>query len=327
LRRALVHELEHVRRGDWTLQIVVRAVCAVWWFQPLVWVLWRQLSLDAERACDDAVIAKEQDMEYAEQLVNLAARLSAAGTQFTLGMANRSDLSARVSALLDAGRRRGRVRAGALGAVLSVAVLLSTAIAPLRAVPATAKVSPLAPAAARQPERVQRALDRELYEAARAGDIAGVNSLVDAGATVDAAIAGDGSPLIAAARAGHTEVARLLLDKGADPNLAVHGDGSPLIAAAGHGRTETAALLLQRGAQVDLAVPDDENALIQASAAGRLEVVKLLVASGADVNARLRADVRRDSRAEIEWRTPLGMARKGGHTAVAAFLVAAGALE
>jgi len=35
VRRAFVHELEHIRRGDWTVHILARAVCALYWFHPL----------------------------------------------------------------------------------------------------------------------------------------------------------------------------------------------------------------------------------------------------------------------------------------------------
>ena len=47
LRRALVHEIEHVRRGDWALQIGVTAVAALYWFNPLVWIASRRLYLEA----------------------------------------------------------------------------------------------------------------------------------------------------------------------------------------------------------------------------------------------------------------------------------------
>ena len=57
LNRALVHELEHVRRADWVSHCVARVVRAAYWFHPLVWIAWRQLSLEAERACDDAVLS------------------------------------------------------------------------------------------------------------------------------------------------------------------------------------------------------------------------------------------------------------------------------
>ena len=79
LNRAIVHELEHVRRGDWVSHCLARAVCAVYWFHPLVWIAWRQLALEAERSCDDAVLGRSEATAYADQLVGLARRLSAAG--------------------------------------------------------------------------------------------------------------------------------------------------------------------------------------------------------------------------------------------------------
>jgi beta-lactamase regulating signal transducer with metallopeptidase domain len=46
LRRAITHELEHVRRGDWVVFCMARSVCALYWFHPLVWMAWRQLRLE-----------------------------------------------------------------------------------------------------------------------------------------------------------------------------------------------------------------------------------------------------------------------------------------
>ena len=78
LNRALVHEMEHVRRADWAVHCLARAVCAAYWFHPLVWIAWRQLALEAERACDDAVLRRSEATAYADQLVGLARRLSVA---------------------------------------------------------------------------------------------------------------------------------------------------------------------------------------------------------------------------------------------------------
>src|SRR5262249_48750866 len=47
LDRALVHELEHVRRHDWLTQCLARVLCACYWFHPLVWITRRQLALEA----------------------------------------------------------------------------------------------------------------------------------------------------------------------------------------------------------------------------------------------------------------------------------------
>ena len=81
LRRAFVHELEHVRRRDWWVHLAARVTCALYWFHPLVWIAYRQLTLEAERACDDAVVEREESTQYAEQLVELARRMGAAGPQ------------------------------------------------------------------------------------------------------------------------------------------------------------------------------------------------------------------------------------------------------
>ena len=87
LRRALIHELEHVRRGDWASQCLARSVCAAYWFHPLAWMALRRLCLEAERACDDAVLRRAEPTAYADQLVLLAKRIATASTQPMLAMA------------------------------------------------------------------------------------------------------------------------------------------------------------------------------------------------------------------------------------------------
>ncbi len=329
-RRAIVHELEHVRRGDWSIQILARAACAFYWFHPLVWVAWRQLCLEAERSCDDAVIQGSDHTDYAEQLVVLARRLRTVQDHPALGMARRSDLSRRVSALLDGNQQRGRAGVWSVAAALTAAAIVVLAIAPVRAVLARAERTQLvlssdAAARAAQPQRSGR-LDRALFRASQRGDVDRITELLDAGADVNAALLGDGSPLIGAAAGGRTAAVRLLLDRGGDPNMPVSGDGNPIIAAANAGHAGIVALLLDRGAQIDQVVPGDENALIQASGEGHLEVVNLLITRGADVNARVWADQGGDTQ-RGEWRTPLSMARQGRHDDVVKALRAAGSRD
>jgi TonB family protein len=136
LERAIVHELEHVRRGDWAIHCVARAVCAMYWFHPLVWIAWRRLELEAERSCDDAVLGRSEATAYADQLVAIAQRLSSAGKPPLLAMASRADLSARVKAVLDGGQRRGRIGGWRLAAVAVGAMALAGTVSPLRVVAA-----------------------------------------------------------------------------------------------------------------------------------------------------------------------------------------------
>jgi beta-lactamase regulating signal transducer with metallopeptidase domain len=334
LRRALVHEIEHVARGDWAVQVAARAICAVYWFHPLVWVAWRGLCLEAERACDDAVVRSADRADYADQLVLLARRFAAPAAM--LGMANRSDLSARVRALLDERQRRGSASAMTAAAALMAAVVVVGTIAPVRAVAppqdppreqdrvfAYTRGGRTEPQRRKEPGRAS-AVDRALLEAAGDGDLAGIDKLLQAGANVNARVEGDGSPLIAASRANRLAAVKLLLDRGADPNLGVEGDGAALIAASREGALSVMTLLLDRGANIELIVPGDENALINAAASGHLDAVKLLVARGANVNSQVWVE---GPEGKGTWRTPLSEARRERQSDVAAFLIASGARD
>jgi TonB family protein len=136
LNRALLHELEHVRRGDWATQCLARIMCAVYWFHPLVWIASRQLTLEAERSCDDAVLGFSEATEYADQLLTLAQRLSRNPRSPLLGMANCADLSKRIGAVLNPKQHRGRAGYLPLALTFTAAALCGLAVSSLRAVAA-----------------------------------------------------------------------------------------------------------------------------------------------------------------------------------------------
>ena len=318
LQRVLVHELEHIKRGDWLVQVLVRTVCAFYWFQPLVWIAWRQICLEAERACDDAVVIGTERTAYAEQLVNLAKRLSHTLAPPVLSMANRSDLSRRVSAILDQHQARGKAGTRWTVATLAVTALLVSAIAPGLQITRTYASAPQTQSKTTK----NKALTRALVEASGDGKIKDVEELLAAGADINGAAEGDGTALIVAARGGDKPMVQFLLQRGADPNVASPGDGNALIMAAVEGHTDIVDLLLNSGARVNEVVEGDENALIKASGSGHVPVVQLLLSRGADVNMRVWSGNPDDG-----WRTALKMARKGGHNSVVQLLLSAGARE
>lgn len=75
LRAVLMHELAHIRRRDYLASLLRDAVCALYWFHPLVWWAAREMDDDREEASDDAVIAAGQrPVAYAEHLATVATR-------------------------------------------------------------------------------------------------------------------------------------------------------------------------------------------------------------------------------------------------------------
>ena len=235
LERAIVHELEHVRRGDWVTQLLARTVCVFYWFHPLVWITWRRLCIEAERACDDAVVQDAGHEDYAEQLVTLSQNLKDLPIKPLLGMAKRSDLSRRVDALLDDRQRRGR--SGLLAVVFAVAFggFAVVSIGPLRAVAKSISSQALNQIDASD---CSTPIRRALIEAVREGKVEEIKTLLGAGVDVNCKLDGDGSPLIEAAKNGRLTVVKLLLDRGADVNMGVKGDGNPLIIAAKDGKSK-----------------------------------------------------------------------------------------
>lgn len=332
LARALRHELEHVRRDDWFLQLVARAACAIYWPHPLVWIAWRRFCLEAERACDDAVVGAGTAEEYATQLVGLARTVRRVSFVPALSMASRSRLAVRIGAILDATQPRGPHGRLATMTAITVMLALLASLAPARIIEAAAErvsrgvdeavsegvsggIDEAVGEGAR--EGVRAVLAEALVMAAESGDLQEVRGLLDSGVSVNAISDGDGTALIGAARGGQMHMVEYLLERGADPNVTVPGDGSPLIAAARMGYTEIMEVLLDHGAAIDAIVLGDENALMQAAWHGHEPAVRLLLARGAGVHAVAVEGTR--------VRTALGLATRGGHEEIARLLKAAGA--
>ncbi|HTG63662.1 MAG TPA: M56 family metallopeptidase [Sphingomicrobium sp.] len=69
----IAHELAHVARLDWAKLMLARIATAIFWFNPLAWVLAREAHQLREEAADDAVLAANIDgADYAQLLVGVA---------------------------------------------------------------------------------------------------------------------------------------------------------------------------------------------------------------------------------------------------------------
>ncbi len=73
LQQAISHELGHVQRGDWILQIIARITVSLYWINPLVWLAHRKLLIETEKACDDVAVENSgSPLSYAQNLLQLA---------------------------------------------------------------------------------------------------------------------------------------------------------------------------------------------------------------------------------------------------------------
>jgi ankyrin repeat protein len=150
-----------------------------------------------------------------------------------------------------------------------------------------------------------------LVEAARRDDLPAIASWIKAGANVNGRGGSNDTPLIAAAREGHTSVVERLLDRGASIDDVADGQGTALIVASASGRLDTVRLLVARRAALD--VRTRNSVLVR-----REQVVYDSFGTRRVVPVRVF---------EVQVRSALAAARRGGHDDVAAFLVSVGAQE
>ena len=72
----LVHEMEHIRRKDYLINLITSFIEIMMYYHPVVWWLQRQLSVHRENACDDAAIAfTGQPLNYAKALLHLQEKI------------------------------------------------------------------------------------------------------------------------------------------------------------------------------------------------------------------------------------------------------------
>jgi len=145
-RAVLLHELAHVRRGDALAHLLGRLAVALYWWNPLAWSAWREFLKERERAADDLVLnAGVRASDYAAHLLEIARTLRPVPVVTWAGtaIARRSQLEGRLLAILDSGVNR---TAPGRAAVLAVALLAVTMIAPLAALRAQDDRSAAVPA-------------------------------------------------------------------------------------------------------------------------------------------------------------------------------------
>jgi beta-lactamase regulating signal transducer with metallopeptidase domain len=129
MRTVLSHELAHIERADWIVQVAASLVRALYWFNPIVWVACRWMRLESEYACDALVMSRGvSGPEYAAQVLDLARALNARRTWLAApAMARPSSLERRIRVMLSEQIDRRTISRSTRGGV-AVGLLLVTGL-------------------------------------------------------------------------------------------------------------------------------------------------------------------------------------------------------
>jgi beta-lactamase regulating signal transducer with metallopeptidase domain len=143
----LAHELAHVARRDWAALILARAAVALFWFNPLVWLVEREVAQEAEEAADSHALRRVEPARYAQTLVTCAQGLVSARVPANSIAPMRGGLARRVKAILEG--KGAKVASGSRWTRMAMigCVGFAAPVAALKLIPA----APPAPAAPHAP--------------------------------------------------------------------------------------------------------------------------------------------------------------------------------
>lgn len=130
-----IHELTHIRRHDYLINIIQSLVEALFFFNPFVWIISNIIRREREHCCDDAVVAHSNANAYAYALVQLEeSRLTRTGLALSLAE-NKNQLLNRITRIMEKSVRNYSGREKIIPVLLLVAGLLCASWVTVRTQP------------------------------------------------------------------------------------------------------------------------------------------------------------------------------------------------
>ena len=109
LQSVVAHELAHVARKDYGIELLCQCILAVQWWNPLIWIAVRELRKERENACDDLALEMGVDRRaYADSVFEIAS----SNACFAPSMAHSAGLKRRLVRIID-----GKSTSGPVGLV------------------------------------------------------------------------------------------------------------------------------------------------------------------------------------------------------------------
>jgi len=125
LEAVFVHELMHIRRGDYLVNLVQTVLEAIYFFNPFVWMMSTAIRREREHCCDDGVVSNNGNtIAYVSALARLE-EVKLSRTTMALSLAeDKNQLLKRIKRLMEKSVHRYSVRDRAVPAVLLVVGLV-----------------------------------------------------------------------------------------------------------------------------------------------------------------------------------------------------------
>lgn len=120
LETILLHELSHIRRADYLVNIIQSFIEALFFFNPFVWIVSSMVRTEREHCCDDAVVRHGYALTYAQALASVEA-LRFANTSLAMSLAgNKNQLLKRIKRIMEKSVQHYSVRERMVPVVLLV---------------------------------------------------------------------------------------------------------------------------------------------------------------------------------------------------------------
>lgn len=133
LEAILLHELAHIKRHDYILNIIQSAIESLMFFNPFVWLVSRIIRREREHCCDDMVLAySSSPFPYARALARLE-EYRGAGTLSIAATGNSNQLFNRIKRIIEMKREQnpyGRVSAAVIAVLVPALVVMFVAFTP-----------------------------------------------------------------------------------------------------------------------------------------------------------------------------------------------------
>jgi len=158
----LLHELVHIRRGDWPVRVLAHLACAVYWANPLAWLAARRLVVEQELACDEGVLALgTPPSSYAGHLLAIARSLAAPPRPPlpVLDMARRSLMEGRLMSILKQKTHDRKATFFLPAALLMVVLVLALAAVEATSAPGTTAGDPDLEAVLAEMQQLEREME------------------------------------------------------------------------------------------------------------------------------------------------------------------------